>query len=124
MMKNKTRITLYQLELNLFLGASEKERSQPQTVLLDIDIDFQAPPKACLTDQLNDTDCYDSLIQRIAREITPRSFHLLEHLTHEIYQIIKKTFIQPVSIHVKVTKKPLLSGAQVIAGASFCYGDM
>ncbi len=122
-MKNRTRITLHQLELTLSLGASDAERSQPQTVQLDIDIDFQTPPQACLTDQLHDTCCYDSLIQRIAAEIMPRSFHLLEHLAHEIYQLIKRALTQPILVHVKVTKKPLLSTALIITGASFCYGD-
>jgi dihydroneopterin aldolase len=123
-MKHFARIALHQLELNISLGVSEAERSQPQTVWLDIDINFSEPPQACLTDQLKDTFCYDLLTQQIATQIVPRSFHLLEHLAHEIYQLIKSSFTQSLSVRVKVTKKPLLSAAFPIAGASFCYGDI
>ncbi len=122
-MKNYARMTLHQLELDILLGAYNAERSRPQTVWLDIDIDFQTPPQACLTDQLHDTYCYDSLIQRITAKLSSRSFNLLEHVAFEIYQLIKHVCTEPLSVHVKVTKKPLLSAEVPIAGASFCYGD-
>lgn len=122
-MKNDTRISLHQLELHLFLGVGEAERSKTQRVLVDIDIAFQEPLRACITDQLKDTYCYDNLTQKMVAEIIPKSFRLLEHLTHEIYQLVKNSCSQPAAVTVKVTKKPLLSTALTLAGASFCYGD-
>lgn len=122
-MKKNTRITLHQLELTITLGVSSKERITPQTVWLDIDIHFHTPPKACLSDQLSDTYCYDTLTQKIAAQIQPRTFHLLEHLAHEIYALIKQSFEEPLTAHVKVTKKPVLSSSLTLKSASFSYGD-
>lgn len=119
----KAHVTLHQLELKIALGAGNQERANPQSIWIDIDMQFQTPPRACHTDQLNDTYCYDSLTQKIAEHITPRSFHLLEHVAHEIYQIIKKSYTESIEVLVKVTKKPLLSSNLNIANASFTYGD-
>lgn len=116
-------IHLHQLELNVTLGVTEAERAQPQPVWINIDIGFPAPPKACFTDQLADTYCYDTLTQKIAEDITPRSFQLLEHLAQEIYLLIKKTLTHSLSVDVKVTKKPVLSSSLVITNASFSFGD-
>ncbi len=122
-MNNYSRISLKQLELAISLGVSDAERSKPQSVRIDMDIDFLQPPSACLTDQLKDTYCYDSFIQQLAIQMASRSFHLLEHVTYEIYQLAKQFFKESLSVHIKVTKKPLLSAAIPIEGASFCYGD-
>ncbi|MCD6039269.1 MAG: folX [Gammaproteobacteria bacterium] len=122
-MKKHARISLHQLELSLSLGASETERLKPQIVKVDIDIDFPVPPQACRTDQLNETYCYDMLTQKIMTHIVPQSFCLLEHLAHEIYQLVKRTFDASLSIQVCVTKKPCLSTGFALAGASFSYGD-
>ncbi len=119
----KAHITLHQLELKIALGAFNIERAALQSIWLDIDIRFQTPPHACRTDQLKDTYCYDSLTQKIAEQITPRTFHLLEHVAHEIYQLIKNSYTESIEVLVKVTKKPLLSSNLVIANASFSYGD-
>lgn len=116
-------ITLHRLELDISLGVSDAERAIPQTLWLDIDIQFQTPPRACKTDQLKETYCYDTLTQKIAEQIKPRSFHLLEHVGYEIYQLVKNSYTQPLTVLVKVTKKPLLSSNLVIANASFSYGD-
>lgn len=119
----KSHIHLHQLELQIYLGAFEEERKTSQRIWVDIDIHFQNPPTACLTDKITDTFCYDSLTQIIAKQITPRVFHLIEHVAHEIYHLIKKSSAEPIEVLVKVTKKPLLSANLVVSHASFTYGD-
>lgn len=122
-MNNYSRISLQQLEIMISLGVSDAERSKLQSININIDIDFSQSPLACLTDQLKDTYCYDSFIQQLKLQITSRSFHLLEHVTYEIYQLAKEFFTESHAVHIKVTKKPLLSSSIPIEGASFCYGD-
>ncbi len=117
------RISLHQIELCLSLGVTEAERLQTQTILVDIDIDFPTPPVACITDQLEDTYCYDVLTQHISKKIMPKTFYLLEHLAHEIYQLVKSASSQPITVNVKVTKKPRLLTALTLGSASICYGD-
>ncbi len=122
-MKPHTRLTLHQLELHLSLGWTEAERLQKQIILVDITIDFDEPPKACISDALEDTNCYDTLINKIVETITPKSFQLIEHLGYEIYQFIKNSFVQSVLITITVTKKPVLSTLTTLADVSFSYGD-
>ena len=116
-------IQIHQLELNLFLGVTQAEQLQKQLIMLDIDIHFEKPPKACLTDNIADTYCYDALVQCIQLHIASRPFHLLEHLAYSIYQEIKQSIdpIQPASIRVQVTKKPVL--ALPVNSVSVCYED-
>jgi FolB domain-containing protein len=122
-MKPHTRLTLHQLELLLSLGWTEAERLQKQIILLDITIDFNEPPTACMSDALEDTNCYDTLIKKIVETMTPKSFQLIEHLSYEIYQLIKSFLVQSELITVTVTKKPVLSTPTTLAGVSFSYGD-
>jgi FolB domain-containing protein len=74
----KSSIVLKQLELNLSLGWPENERSQLQSVMLDIYIDFIEPPHACTTDELDEKTNYDALNQTILKKIANRSFRLIE----------------------------------------------
>jgi dihydroneopterin aldolase len=120
-MNNYARTTLHQLQLSLHLGWTEEEQLQKQPVMLDIDIIFPEPPLACITDRLEDTYCYAVLARHIQTKIASRSFCLLEHVAHEIYQLVKSSFSPTLSVNITVTKKPVISS--VIAGVSFCYGD-
>jgi dihydroneopterin aldolase len=60
-----THITLNTLELSVHLGWPDAERAVPQIVHLDVRLSFPAPPVGCMTDDLSDTHCYDTLISQI-----------------------------------------------------------
>lgn len=120
--KIASSIVLHDLELKLHLGWSESERlKKKQVVVVDIKLDFIHPPKACTTDNLYDTICYDKLISEIESAISPRKFLLLEHLGHEIYKTIKNNLNNHVLIAIKVKKKPAIENLK--KGVSFYYGD-
>lgn len=108
------------LELSVNLGWTSGERAKQQSILLDATIDFAIPPLACTTDQLTDTYCYDQLIQQIKATIAVNSFRLLEHVTYEIYQLIKNFIQADTKINIQVTKKPAIAN---LAGVTFCYSD-
>jgi dihydroneopterin aldolase len=116
-----TRIVLHKLEFLVFLGWGAIERSQPQTISVDIHIHFAKPPAACLTDDLADTFCYDTLNKTLKNHLSAKEFRLLEHLAYEIYSCVK-AFITPENkINLCVTKHPdvfFKSG-----GVSFWFGD-
>ncbi|RDI41345.1 dihydroneopterin aldolase [Aquicella lusitana] len=116
-----TSLQIRQLELRVHLGWPDIERQHEQTVLLDADIFFPAPPKACTTDHLDDTLCYSALINALREYLQTRKFHLIEHLTHEIYQLIRSHL--PVKSHltVRVTKHPEIQG--LTGGIQFSYSD-
>lgn len=108
------------LKLKVNLGWRDKERQQEQVVLLDLEIAFRTPPMACTTDNLTDTICYFTLINTLRDKLAVRHFHLIEHLGHEIYQLVKHVFPMGAHIAVHVTKHPPIEG---LSGVSFSYSD-
>ena len=119
--KNHTTLQLRSLKLNVNLGWRKKEREHEQTVLLDIDLHFLQVPKACLSDNLDDTVCYATLIEEIQRQLDTKDFRLIEHLSYAIYQIIKTHTPAKTKISVRITKFPKIKG--LTGGACFCYED-
>ncbi|EKD54164.1 MAG: dihydroneopterin aldolase [uncultured bacterium] len=114
-------ILLNGLELSVNLGWPQGERIKQQIVTLDAALVFKKPPTACVTDQLADTYCYDSLIDTIKTKIATRNFRLLEHLAHEIYHIIKEDIAAPIQVKIRLTKKPAI--LNLTGGITFYYGD-
>jgi FolB domain-containing protein len=112
---------LQQLELNLHLGWPKSERAEKQIVMVDIHIHFIEPPTACKTDELDEKTNYDTLIQNIIRDVTPKSFRLIEHLGCELYGIIKAFLPENTLVNVCVTKYPPILDLK--GGAKFWYGD-
>ena len=120
-MKNYTCITLNSLEVPVKLGWTEEERSHEQLISIDVTIQFAEPPKACTTDLLNDTHCYDSLVTAIKTSINDREFRLLEYLGYALYQTIKPHFSPDTLIQIHITKKPAI--LNLTKGVTFSYGD-
>lgn len=121
MPKQKSLMQIRGLELYVNLGWPEKERQQQQAVLMDLSIHFAEPPKACISDNLSDTLCYSDLIDSIRNNISNKNFHLIEHLGHEIYHVIKTKLPDNVCINLNITKHPVISG--LTGGVSFSLFD-
>lgn len=103
-------LSINQLELPVLLGWPDQERQQSQIVSVDIHMSFASLPKACYSDHLDDTFCYDWLTQQIKAKTADKQFHLLEHLTQTILSIIKELIKNTIMISVNVTKKPPIKG--------------
>ncbi len=121
MTKKQSLLQIHDLSLSVNLGWRQKERWQEQTVLLDLDISFAKSPKACESDQLADTVCYDALIKKIHAAIRKKNYCLLEHLCYEIYHIAADHLPSKTKIMIGVRKFPRIEGLK--GGARFCYGD-
>ena len=115
-----SRIELSNLELNVYLGWEDKERSTSQTIFLDIHLSFPAPPLACQTDDLKDTYCYDDLTTNIKNRCASRSFHLIEYLAAELYDFIKSNVASDILLTLCLTKK---TPTAHLAYARMWYGD-
>ncbi len=120
MLKNKTSLQIRQLELHVNLGWRKKERGKEQAVFLDLDIFFPSMPKACLTDELDDTFCYAKLIEHLREKISEKSYRLIEHLCRDIYQHAKNFLETKSNLRVCITKYPNIPG---LGHVSFCYED-
>lgn len=120
-MSQNSYLSIKQLELNVNLGWRDQERRQEQAVLLDVDIYYAAIPKACETDDLTDTVCYADLIEKIHQHTRDKKYKLVEHLSADLYQLIKSQLSMQANIVVRVTKYPKLKG--LTGGVCFHYGD-
>jgi FolB domain-containing protein len=116
-----TTLVIKQLELSVNLGWRSAERRLKQPVLLDIDIQYPVPPKACETDTLEDTSCYAVLVNTIREKIVLKQYKLVEHLGFDIYRLTKDYLPALSKIVVRVTKHPKLDG--LTGGVCFSYGD-
>lgn len=112
---------VFNFDVEAHFGWGEAERELKQLIAVEIKIKFAAEPKACLTDNLQETYCYDGLIKAIHHHIDQGEFRLLEHLTYIVYQIVKKTINNAGAVSVSISKKfPILN---TIGSAVFFYGD-
>lgn len=114
-------IQLNALKLEIFLGWLDSERMQQQTIFADIHLGFLTPPKACISDDLQDTFCYDMLISQIKTHLANRHFRLIEYLGQDIYQYLKQILNPGISIKISLTKKPAIEN--LTGGVTFFYGD-
>jgi dihydroneopterin aldolase len=114
-------LSLNGLQLSVFLGVYPEERLQKQTVSLDSHIRFPEPPKACESDLLEETYCYDKLIKSLKSNLENRKFQLIEHLAQELHVLLKSYFPPFSAISIRVTKKPAIS--ELTQGVTFEYGD-
>lgn len=121
MKKLYSSIKLNGLELSVKLGWPQDERLKEQIIRLDVIIRFSEPPKACHSDDLEDTHCYDALTEIIKQFVASRKFRLLEHLGLEIYNLIKHELSPDKEVCVQITKKPAI--LNLTDGVTFCYGD-
>ncbi len=116
-----TTLQIQDLALLLRLGWTAEERETPQLITLAITILFNQPPTACQTDELQDTDCYDTLIQTILAEFHQQPFKLIEQVAASIHHFIKKNLKQEACVTVNLTKKPVIAG--FTGKVCFSYGD-
>lgn len=112
-------LTLHDLELCLHLGWPENERLKEQTVSVDIEIFFPNPPKACVSDKLEDTFCYSALVKKIREALCHRHFHLIEYLAKELYDVIITAVPNENDVYIQITKKPNIPGLK--GGVTFTY---
>lgn len=120
-MTQAASILIQGLELKINLGWTPDEQAKVQTIMLNITLAFLEPLPACLSDNLDDTICYDQLIRKIKSALAAKHFRLIEHVGFEVYQLIKNTI--PIQTHVttQITKKPKIEG--LTGGVTFSYGD-
>lgn len=101
------RIAIRGLSVETRIGATEKERSSPQDVLIDIEltVDLSGPGRS---DDLNDTVDYDSLVNEVAALVRSGERNLLERLADEIAALLSaKTGVSGVTVEVMKQHVPV-----------------
>lgn len=85
----KDRIFLDNLRLKCRIGASEKERSQAQEVLVDVSL-FLSLKRAGIADNIHNTMDYREVRRQLGQLAAEREFKLLEALAEGIASVALK----------------------------------
>jgi len=85
----KATICIDGLETDVYIGATEEEKSRKQKIRWFISISFSDRPRACKSDLLEDTLCYDHIVNMIIEASNAKKYNLLEHLVETAYKKIK-----------------------------------
>lgn len=110
------------LALNVFLGWTDQEQQEAQTIWLDLEIYFADPIQACDSDLLKDTVCYAHLIHHLKNQFeTKKKFRLIEHLSQEIYRAVKSQIKNKHRLKIRLTKHPKIEGLNRVR---FVYGEV
>lgn len=113
------KLSINGFELPVHLGWPDAERQQAQIIRIDLQIQFASPPKACVTDQLQDTFCYDKLLNHLHEKIDTREFRLIEHLAAEIHSLLQPLLPSEAKLTVNLLKFPSING--LTGGVTFSY---
>lgn len=115
-------IEIHRLRFSLFLGCFEEERSELQDVEISIKVGLPKLPQACLTDEIENTVCYDKICSGILKNFEKKEFKLIESLGYQIYQFTRNLLPNDIKLQISVhkIKTPIES---LKGGASFILGE-
>ena len=115
--KLKSKIHLDELEIQLHLGVSEKERAQIQSVWISFDIEFLSLPESTSSDLISGTVNYSSLSKLLKREFNGKNIKTIEYMGFRAFKLISENVDQGGRLTLSVRKFPSTSGLK--GGALF-----
>lgn len=80
-------IRITDLKLRAIIGTNDWERDQPQDIIINIRIKYDAH-KACVSDQISDTLDYKEITKKVILEVESSRYYLLEKLASQILKLI------------------------------------
>jgi dihydroneopterin aldolase len=104
------------------LGLKPAEKLAPQLVAWNIKMNFPDLPGGSRSDLLKDTIDYESLCNSIRTVAQSRHFDLIESMSFEVYENLKKGIPNQVKLNVEVHKlNPPID--QLFGGTAFTLMD-
>lgn len=108
-------ITISKLKVPAHIGVTDDERSQPQTVFVDLELAVDLKP-AGLSDNLDDTIDYDRLTTEVADLVRSSEYRLLEKLAEAIAaHVCAFSGVQRVTVEVTKGSPPVSEDVGPIA---------
>ncbi|MEZ4704792.1 MAG: dihydroneopterin aldolase [Bdellovibrionota bacterium] len=96
------------------IGVSDKERSQPQILLITIKLNVDFNP-CTASDHLMDTIDYMDVCSVIQNWSTERAFKLIETLAHQLAYHLLEVFSKAKDIDIIVKKPSVMEGLTMIS---------
>jgi len=97
-------LKLKTINIPVSLGCWPEEKKAKTNVAVDLTLKYEELPKACYTDCLADTICYDKLAKDIVSFCAHKHFDLIEHLGYEMYRFVKAQLLTSVQIKLCLCK--------------------
>lgn len=116
---NKATLEINNLVLPLNIGLTEQERSVPQDININIKITFNSLPKACYSDNIDETICYERLVTLIKEFCKNNQFKLIENLTFKLHNYIQG-LISDNSVELTISKKPPIDSIKGNCSFTLC----
>ncbi|MCF6768206.1 dihydroneopterin aldolase [Thiotrichales bacterium 19S11-10] len=105
-MKITTSLHINGCDLFVYLGATDDERAQQQRISLNLQITFPSLIKACQSDNLDDTICYQTLRDNLQEALLDREFNLIEHLGWYLTESVLMHYPEATINQLELTKYP------------------
>jgi 7,8-dihydroneopterin aldolase/epimerase/oxygenase len=107
-------IRISDLEVDTLIGVGEEERSNPQRLLLSLDLRVKDIGPAAFTDNIHLTVDYSAVAERVRVLAASRPRHLIETLAEEISADLLKSF-PIVGVRLELRKFYALPGAHHVS---------
>ena len=99
----------YQVFVNL--GWEAEERALKQEVRVSLELQFEAKPAACLSDELSDTVCYRELCKKVKASAESKPYQTVEFLFQAITDAVMAELPKGVKLSLRIHKvKPPIDG--------------
>lgn len=103
-------IFIEDLRLKTLVGIYPREKTVPQTVALDLEIDHAPPAEKNLRDDIRATIDYAAVVEFLHTELAKGQYNLLETLAETIAARILENF-PALRVRVRLAKLGILKGA-------------
>lgn len=101
---------LKDLRVDCIVGIYEHERRATQTVLLDIEIDYDFGP-ASASDAIPDALDYDGVAAAVTTLLTTRQFQLIETMAEETAALLLRTLAPAAAVRLEIRKPAAVPAA-------------
>jgi len=92
-----------ELELRLHVGNTPEERSFPQRVTMNVEVELDVLSSA-KSGKLKDTVCYLKLVRLISEHAASQKWILIEQLAEEVAMLIFETFSAALNVKLQINK--------------------
>lgn len=102
-------VFIQQLRIDTIVGILPEERTNPQTIFLDIDLttDVRTPAR---TKEISDACDYSKLATRVSEFIIKQKFLLIETLAEDVTELILKEF-EVAAVKLSISKPQAIAAA-------------
>ena len=108
--KLESKIQLDELEIQLHLGVSEKERANIQSIWLSLAFEFSSLPNAASSDLISETINYSTLSKLLKGKFIGGNIKTIEHVGFSAFDLISQNIDYKGRLIVSVRKFPSISG--------------